>query len=140
MGQVLSSIRKCFAKFRTNLCVGGVKLTEPEREWLRALESTVLHHKCNLAMAINALFFFFMMAAGHANFQRAEKVSEARSYDDEVLDLDASSKLLPFARTAYIIGSIGRVVLMLASVKLPVVCKAYHAYDQLMLVLDFCMV
>lgn len=39
---------------------------------------------------------------------------------------------------AYITGSIGRVVLLVASMKCPALCKGYLLYEQFMLVIDFC--
>ena len=49
-------------------------------------------------------------------------------------------QFLPIAKYMFIVGTIGRVCIILVSLKKPGMCKIYHLYDLAMLICDFCIV
>ena len=51
-----------------------------------------------------------------------------------------ASLTLPIVKWIFVIGTIGRVCLVIVSAKIPGICKIYHIYDLILLICDFSMV
>ena len=51
-----------------------------------------------------------------------------------------ADKFFHFAKWIYIVGNVGRIFLVLASLKYPVICNLYLSYDWIISFSDVCMV
>lgn len=117
-----------------------VKLPENDqvRLWTEELNTSVLFYRSNLAMAISILYVAVMIATGEANFVKAQKFIDAKS-EGAIVDPHALAFFHPTMKVAYLVGSAGRLCLIVTSIKFPGLCKSYLIYNQAMLVIDFCL-
>ena len=68
---------------------------------------------------------------GEANFQQSEKYRESTVKDEDHAQLLLS--VFPYARTAMIIHTVGRVIMFIASAKYPGICKCYFFYEMIVM-------
>ena len=70
------------------------------------------------------------MALGKANFQRAEEYLAENKVEDNTRDMSASIFL--YAKWITIVFTIGRLILILISIKHLRICKIYFYYEQIL--------
>ena len=70
------------------------------------------------------------MALGKANFQRAEEYLAESAAEDNTRELSAA--IFPYVKWITIVFTIGRLILILISVKHLRICKIYFYYEQVL--------
>ena len=88
-------------------------------------------------MLIHAVLFIFCAAIGYSSYQISADQRSIMSSDE--INLDAAENIYKFAKWVYITGNLGRIILVILSVKQPMVCKIYLIYDQIIILSEICM-
>ena len=122
-------------------------LSKPEtqshqKSW-RHLETTILTYRSMTAMALITLFEATNLFSGDSSVYHTNSIIEgAEAIQDgkEKFNYDVALNLALFAGWASIVGVFVRVILLLISIKKPVICRIYFGYELLMLIFNECLV
>ena len=75
-----------------------------------------------------------------ANFQIAKQNLEDEQNSCIDYNRERVETIHESVKSAYIVGSLGRILMVLISIKVPMICKFYIYYEAMMTLLDFCLV
>ena len=87
-------------------------------------------YRSTLGQIEKLLNSLLLMALGKANFQRAEEYLAENEAEDNTSDMSAS--IFPYAKWITIVFTIGRLILILISIKHLRICKIYFYYEQIL--------
>ena len=114
------------------------KSREHEKSW-KKFENTILYYRSNAFQFFILCQTIVFHCISRSNFEKAEVLLEDQTRN-HFFNVSFAREILPYAKWAYIIGTIGRVFLLAISYKKPQICKTYLFYELLMLFFDSCMV
>ena len=85
-------------------------------------------YRSNLGQIEKLFNSLLLIVLGKANFQRAEDYIVDQT-DEDLESMKVSLAIFPYAKWIYIIFTIGRLVLILLSIKNLRICKIYFYYE-----------
>ena len=94
-------------------------------------------YRSNLGQIEKLVNSLLLMALGKANFQRAEEYLTENATEDNSRDMSAA--IFPYAKWITIVFTIGRLILILISVKHLRICKIYFYYEQILFLCSIAM-
>ena len=124
------------------LILSGPETLSHKRSWMH-LETTILTYRSMTAMALITLFDAINLFSGESSVFHANSIIEGVATikdGKEYFNYDVAMNLALFAGWASIVGVFVRVILLLISIKKPVICRIYFGYELLMLIFNECLV
>ena len=93
-------------------------------------------------MALITLFDAINLLWGESRVFQANSIIEGAAVQDgdDYFNYDVALNLALFAERASVVGLFGRIILLLISIKKPVICRVYFGYELVMLILNECLV
>ena len=123
-----------------HLVLGKPETFSHQNSW-KNLEMTILTYRSTTAMAMITLLDAANLFSGKASVFHANSIlDKAAQEGSDYFNYDFASNLALFAGWASIVGVFGRVILLLISIKKPVICRFYFGYELVMIILNECLV